>query len=119
MRISVLLICVPLFGFYGIVMSYLACNITGNAVRIYMVLRFTGLKPDWKQILLYPLIALTVSWQISKLMMHFIGFLHMNGAASAVLYALICGGLYLLMLCVLQKTADTAPVPGKRVIRQI
>lgn len=56
-RISVLLICVPLFGFYGIVLSYMACNLTGNAVRLYFVLRVTELKPVWKRILGAPAVA--------------------------------------------------------------
>ena len=59
-RISVLLICVPLFGFYGIMLSYIACNLSGNAVRLYFVLRVTGLKPVWKRILFTPLSALLI-----------------------------------------------------------
>ena len=66
-RISVLLICVPLFGFYGIVLSYIACNLSGNAVRLFFVLRITGLKPVWKRILLIPLTALFLSMLIPKL----------------------------------------------------
>ena len=59
-RISVLLICVPLFGFYGIMLSYIACNLSGNAVRLYFVLRVTGLKPVWKRILFAPFSAMLV-----------------------------------------------------------
>lgn len=36
-RISTLLICVPLFHFYGIVVSYYVSNIVGNVSRIIMV----------------------------------------------------------------------------------
>ena len=36
-RISTLLICVPLFHFYGIVISYYASNIIGNVSRIIKV----------------------------------------------------------------------------------
>lgn len=36
-RISTLLICVPLFHFYGIVISYYVSNIVGNVSRIIMV----------------------------------------------------------------------------------
>lgn len=100
-RISVLLICVPLFGFYGIVMSYLACNLTGNTVRILLVLHFSGLRPDWKRILLYPLIALFFSWQISILVMHFTAFLHMPEILSAIVHGLLCGGMYLGILRIL------------------
>ena len=62
-----LLICVPMFGFYGIVASYLACNLSGNAVRLFFVLRLTGLKPVWKRILIRPAFALLAAWQIMLL----------------------------------------------------
>jgi len=97
-RISVLLICVPLFGFYGIVMSYLACNLTGNAIRVFLVLRFTKLRPNWKRILLYPIIALFFSWQISLLLMHLSAFLHIPEMISAAMQALLCGAIYLFSL---------------------
>jgi stage V sporulation protein B len=100
-RISVLLICVPLFGFYGIVLSYLACNLTGNTVRILLVLHFSGLRPDWKRILLYPVIALFFSWQVSILLMHLTAFLHMPERLYAVVHVLLCGVMYLGILRIL------------------
>jgi stage V sporulation protein B len=36
-RISTLLVCVPLFHFYGIVVSYYASNVVGNVSRIVKV----------------------------------------------------------------------------------
>ncbi len=44
-RISVVLIFVPLMGFYGIVLSYYASNICGNVSRLVMVAKRTGLWP--------------------------------------------------------------------------
>jgi stage V sporulation protein B len=38
-RISTLLICVPMFHFYGIVVSYYVSNIVGNISRAYKVYR--------------------------------------------------------------------------------
>lgn len=43
-RISVVLIFVPRFGFYGIVASYYLSNIIGNTSRLIKILRFTGLR---------------------------------------------------------------------------
>ena len=102
-RISVLLICVPLFGFYGIVASYLACNVTGNAVRIFFVLRSTGLRPRWGRILLRPAFALVLSWQITALVLAVLRFLHLPELPEMILFALLCGGLYLFLLRVLDQ----------------
>ena len=112
-RISVLLICVPMFGFYGIVMSYLACNLTGNAVRLFLVLHFGRVKPEWKRILLYPLIALFFSWQISMLMMHLLAFLNMPELLAALMQSLLCGMLYLFMLRVCSAERRAAPILRK------
>ncbi len=43
-RISVVLIFVPKFGFYGIVASYYLSNIIGNTSRLMKTLRFTGVR---------------------------------------------------------------------------
>lgn len=97
-RISVLLICVPLFGFYGIVASYMACNLSGNAVRLFFVLRLTGLKPSWKRILLRPAFCLLLSWQLTALAM-----LPLKGLLSGELlymtvFTVLCGAAYLFLL---------------------
>ena len=113
-RISVLLICVPLFGFYGIVMSYLACNLSGNAVRIFLVLRCTKLRPNWKRIIFYPMTALFFSWQISMLLMHLSAFLHLSESVSAVMQALLCGGIYLFLLRVLHTDRNPQPSVSRR-----
>lgn len=43
-RISVVLIFVPRFGFYGIVASYYLSNMLGNCSRLVKILRYTGVK---------------------------------------------------------------------------
>ncbi|MBQ8297177.1 MAG: oligosaccharide flippase family protein [Ruminococcus sp.] len=43
-RISVVLIFVPQFGFYGIVASYYASNIIGNCSRFIKIVRHTGIR---------------------------------------------------------------------------
>ncbi len=106
-RISVLLICVPLFGFYGIVASYLACNLTGNAVRIYFVLRATDLHPNWKRILLRPAFALIISWQMSELIHAILLHFRITDLPAMTIYILICGGMYLFLLRVLDQLPQT------------
>lgn len=97
-RISVLLICVPLFGFYGIVASYMACNLTGNAVRLFFVLRLTGLRPSWRRILLRPAFSLLLSWQLSALLMLVLGRIPMQCLTRIVLFGAVCLAMYLFLL---------------------
>lgn len=97
-RISVLLICVPMFGFYGIAASYLACNLSGNAIRMYFVLRMTELKPVWKRILLRPAIVLFGVWQIMLLMVRISKYLNIPEPAVMILCGLVCGILYFVVL---------------------
>ncbi|MBQ8921412.1 MAG: polysaccharide biosynthesis C-terminal domain-containing protein [Oscillospiraceae bacterium] len=87
-RISVLLMCVPMFGFYGIVASYMACNLAGNSVRICYVLRTTGLRPGWKRMILRPAFAVLLSWQISVL----IGWILQRFGAHELPAMVICTG---------------------------
>ena len=48
-RISTLLICVPLFHFYGIVVSYYVSNVVGNTSRILYVAKCLNLKDNTKR----------------------------------------------------------------------
>lgn len=105
-RISVLLICVPMFGFYGIVASYMACNLTGNAVRLFFVLRVTGLKPDWKRILLRPAFLLLVSWELSVLCLLLLRFMHLHTIISMIVFTMLSGTMYLFGLRVLDRIPE-------------
>ena len=100
-RISVLLICVPLFGFYGIVASYMACNLTGNTVRLIMVLRATKLKPDWRQVLVVPAASLMLSWQISTLVRFGARVLHMSQITEMFVFTATAAGVFLFVRGVL------------------
>lgn len=97
-RISVLLICVPMFGFYGIAASYLACNLSGNIVRLYFVLRKTGLKPVWKRILLRPVIVLFGVWQVMLLTERLCERMRMPDILVMILCGIISGGLFYAVL---------------------
>lgn len=102
-RISVLLICVPMFGFYGIAASYLACNLSGNAVRLFFVIRMTGLKPVWKRILLRPAIALFGAWQIMLLISKICIILRFSAYAVMAVCAVISGLCYAAMLYLMNR----------------
>ena len=102
-RISVLLICVPLFGFYGIVASYLACNLSGNAVRLFFVLRATGLKPNWKTVFVRPAFACLFSWQMTNLIAHPFTHFQIPKFVFMGLYAMICTAIYVFLLRLLEQ----------------
>ena len=116
-RISVLLICVPLFGFYGIVASYMACNLTGNSVRLFMVLHVTKLKPNWKRIVLMPMIALVISWQLSTLLRYFIRFLHLTELTEMLIYTTCAAVIFIFVLSVLNRILVVSA--GKEKIGQL
>ena len=107
-----LLICVPMFGFYGIAASYMACNLTGNAVRLYFVLRQTELKPVWRRIIIRPVFALVLSWQVCTLGQHFLARFHLYPPAETVIYLVCCGGMYYGLLRLLNRRADSAGSAG-------
>lgn len=94
-RISVVLIFIPLFGFYGIVLSYYASNICGNLSRLFMVLRKTDLRPKWEKLLGIPLFSAVFSIQICNVLFT---LLHVRGNAgilSMCFYTLLCAAVYL------------------------
>lgn len=64
-RISVVLICVPVFGFYGIVASYLASNIICNISRLVMIMKITKVKFCFSDNIVIPVISAVLSAQIS------------------------------------------------------
>ncbi len=62
-RISVVLICVPIFGFYGIVASYLASNIICNISRLVMIMKITKVKFSFSDNIVIPVISALLSAQ--------------------------------------------------------
>ena len=67
LRISAVLICVPLMGFNGIIVSYFISNVICNIVRIVAVLKATELEFDFTNFIFVPLFSAGVGWQISLL----------------------------------------------------
>lgn len=94
-RISIVLIFVPLFGFYGIVLSYYASNICGNLSRLVMVLRKTDLRPQWEKLLGIPLFSAVFSIQICNVFFALIHVPGNSGIPSMCIYTLLCTTIYL------------------------
>ncbi len=96
-RISVVLICIPLFGFYGIVLSYYASNVCGNIARLVMVVKKTDLRPRWEKLLGIPIFSAVFSIQILNLVFALLG-LDAHGALwQMIVYGAVCGGGYLVV----------------------
>lgn len=96
-RISVLLICVPIFGFYGIVISYLTSNIVCNITRIIMIIKITGIKFSFSDNLIIPIISAVFSMQIVALTDKMIHLDNLNFAVETIIFALLTLVLYVII----------------------
>lgn len=111
-RISVVLIFVPVMGFYGIVLSYYASNICGNISRLVMALRRTGMRPKFRQLLGIPVFSFLLSSQLCALLFT---LLHIQAGAGIVqmgIFVVLCAGLYLFLQRKIFGLAKPS-VPGK------
>lgn len=97
-RISVLLICVPLFGFYGLLVSYYASNVVGNCVRLFAVARVCPAQLRWKQLIFPPLFSALLTWQISALLFHIPLLQGLSPLVRLVLFAGVGGGMYFFLV---------------------
>lgn len=92
-RISIVLICIPLLGFYGIVLSYYASNVLGNTARMIVVLRKTGMRFDPVRFVMLPLFAAVLGTQVSRAVFLLLHADPGSGLLSMILYIGICGGI--------------------------
>ena len=101
-RISFVLLFIPLFGFYGIILSYYASNVAGNLSRIVCIIRKTGMPPDPVRLVGIPVFSAVFSVQVTRLLF---AVLHADpggnvltmclfAGADALLYLLIQRGLF-------------------------
>lgn len=68
-RISAVLIFVPHFGFYGIVISYYASNIIGNISRLIKILKHTGAGINIFKYIFLPVICVFLTMKASEIIM--------------------------------------------------
>ncbi len=66
-RICVVLICIPLFGFYGIVASYYISNVFGNCNRFRMAIKTAHLKLRWGKLIGEPVFAAVFAFAFAAL----------------------------------------------------
>ncbi len=96
-RISVVLIFVPLFGFYGIVLSYYASNICGNLSRLFMIIHKTQLRPKWEQLLGIPIFSVLFTYQVLQLIFTLLGCSPHHGLWQMILFILLGAVGYLFL----------------------
>lgn len=113
-RISVLLICVPLFGFYGIVASYLASNIICNISRIIMIIKVTGAKFRFRNIILKPLFSLVFSMQFTMLAERLLKIDRVSKSVNALVFVAVSGILYIFVYKVVVQLEYREKERGKR-----
>lgn len=94
-RISVLLICVPLFGFYGLLASYYASNVIGNCVRLAAVMRLCRAQISVRQLIQPPLFSALLTWQLSALLFHLPPLQEVSSLTRMIAFVVCGGGLYL------------------------
>ncbi len=68
-RISSVLIFVPHFGFYGIVISYYASNVIGNTSRLIKILKHTGAGVNVFKYIFLPILCVFLTMESSELVM--------------------------------------------------
>ncbi len=94
-RISAVLVCIPLFGFYGIVISYYASNVCGNIARLLMVTRKTDLRPQWEKLLGIPVFSAVLAIEIMNALFALLRISAHSGIVPMCIYTVLCGVLYL------------------------
>lgn len=106
-RISVLLICVPLFGFYGIVMSYLASNIICNTSRIIKIISVTGIRFSFSNNIIIPVLSVVCSMQIVSAIEKPVHLERINIVIEPVVFTFISGIIYLAVQRIIHKIIGT------------
>lgn len=115
-RISVLLICVPLFGFYGIVMSYLASNIICNTSRILKIISVTKIKFSFSDNIVIPIISVVCSMGFISAMEKPVHLERLGVVVEPVIFTAAAGFLYLAVQRIIHRITDDSAMKSQRTI---
>ena len=96
-RISFVLLFIPVFGFYGIVISYYASNICGNLSRIICIIRKTGMPPDPVRLVGIPVFSAVFATQLTRMSLSLCRMEPGGSILSMCLFTAMDGMLYLLV----------------------
>jgi stage V sporulation protein B len=115
-RIAIVLICIPLMGFPGIVLSYYASNIAGNTARLIVVFRRTGMRFDTAGLLILPVFAAVLSVQLSRAVFLLLHIDPEGSLPAMLLFAMFCAAAYAGALHVTKKSPRQCTGEEKSVI---
>lgn len=101
-RISTVLIFVPLIGFYGIVVSYYASNIFGNCMRLIKTFKITELSSCSKELILYPLLSAAAAFYLPYTAFRCFGIDPCKTIFWSILYILAATGIYIFITVLLK-----------------
>lgn len=101
-RICVVLICIPLFGFYGIVASYYTSNVFGNCNRLRMAVKTANLRFRFGKLIGKPLFAAVFSFVVAAIPQAIFPALR-ESMLGMVLYLVLAVGLYGLVFWLLRE----------------
>ena len=104
-RICVVLVCIPLFGFYGIVVSYYTSNVFGNCNRLRMVFRTANLKFRFGKLMGKPLFAIAFAFAASSLPETMFPSLR-DSMVGKLLFLLLIVSLYGIVLWLLRERRE-------------
>lgn len=93
-RISIVLIFVPVMGFYGVVLSYYASNVCGNISRLIKLILVTGVRPGFWKCLGEPLLVFALSGGLCSVLFNFIKINPENSIPGMTIFTVLAGILY-------------------------
>ncbi|MBR0484659.1 MAG: oligosaccharide flippase family protein [Oscillospiraceae bacterium] len=96
-RISCVLIFIPIIGFYGIVLSYYASNIFGNVSRLVHVKKITGMEFSLVKLLGIPIFSAVLSAELMLMLFHVIHIIPEKHSISMIIFSVLCCPVYLLI----------------------
>ena len=96
-RISCVLIFIPILGFYGIVLSYYASNIFGNLSRLRKVIKETGMEFSVVRLIGIPIFSAVLSGEFIKMLFHILHTAPEQNLLSMLLFTALCCPVYLLI----------------------
>lgn len=115
-RISVVLIFVPHFGFYGIVASYYASNIIGNCSRLFKIVRYTKVELQLIKNITIPVICSFLTMGTIELLFRIIGA-DSDKFSFMIIFTILWGTSYLLICTAfLRENNNSNPTPNSTIL---
>ncbi|MBR1528251.1 MAG: oligosaccharide flippase family protein [Oscillospiraceae bacterium] len=96
-RISCVLIFIPVLGFYGIVLSYYASNIFGNISRLIHVIKKTGMEFSPVRLLGIPIFSAVLSAELIFMLFHMLHIPPETNLICMLIFILLCCPVYFII----------------------